>query len=181
MGWGVAAPSAGVKRAAGIEIGNRTVVFAGHGAYNSVTDADPFFVVPAGISITFWCLHGNPFEGSDLDQRMNIGSFRPQHFNSATPAQDKRAASGIGRSFQIGAHRKLPEVLKAGDRCYNYRLTPPSGLTLKNRANDDRFITVADRSPSGIGYLLRDLIDLHKDKVINSTIHWAACRVVRLR
>jgi len=182
MNWTSARPSPSAVRNPGIAIGNRTVVFSGHGKLCTRTDAPPndSFVVPQGMTIVFWCAHGNPFAGTDLDRRLHIGDFQPQQFNEATPAQDAWAiAAGKtqGPAFQVGAHRGLPEVIRAGQRCRNYRLTPPTGLVLGNRAGDVRFVTVADRGPLNIGHRLSDLLQQHRDICQNATIHWAACRV----
>jgi hypothetical protein len=162
MSWSKTAPSVKQRWTSGA-IGNRTVIFAGHGSYASQTDAPPHdtFVVPTGMEVVFWVLHGNPFVGTDLDRRLHVGDFKPQDFNDATPAQDNLSATGRGRSFQIGAHKKLPERYKAGQACPQYRLTPPTGLTPNNRPGDGRFVTVGDRGPLGIGYKLQDLIQMN--------------------
>jgi hypothetical protein len=177
--WSSASPSSGAARSTSTVMGNRTVVFAGHGSFNALTDAGAAgtFVVPKGITIIFWCLHGNPFAGSNLDNRMHIGDFKPQDFNASTPDQQQAG----GPRFQMGAHKTLPEVFKSGDTCRQYRLTPPTGLFLGNRVGDDRFITVPDRGPQNIGYKLEDLLKLHSHICANANVHWAACRSVKQR
>lgn len=178
-----AQPSATAQRSDSLAIGNRSVVFCGHGSYAAQTDAGAaeYFTVPAGMRIVFWCLHGNPFAGSGLDKRLHTGDFRPQDFNEATPAQDAHAGAAQGPSFQMGAHRTLPEVFEAGSRCRQYRLTPPTGLTLRTRGGDARSVTVADRGAAGIGHKLEDLLQQHRSICLNATVHWAACRVVKHR
>lgn len=193
-GFQRANPSAGLQRSDTLAMGNRSVVFAGHGSYAALTDVGgaEYFTVPAGMRIVFWCLHGNPFHGSGLDKRLHMGDFNPQEFNDATPLQDARAQAAAaaagrdpsevqGRAFQMGAHRSLPEIFEGGSRCRQYRLTPPTGLSTGGGAGDVRFVTVADRGPSGIGHRLEDLLILHRSVCINSTVHWAACRVVKHR
>jgi hypothetical protein len=162
----------------GIEIGNtRVIVFAGHGSWNTVTDANPndWFTIPNGTYVVFWCLHGQPFAGSQLDTRLGSAQFRPQDFN-----KHEHNPSSTNR-LQLGVHRTLPEILEPGSPCRQYRLTPPDGLSLKNVLGDNRFITVQDRGPQNIGYKLEDLLKLHNDKTLNATVHWAACRVVKAR
>lgn len=201
MGWQAASSHSGSPRSTGVEIGNqrvlvwqaarqhrgggahstgfeignqRVVVFAGHGAYNAVTDAAPndWFTVPGGTYIVFWALHGNPFQGSELDARLGSGQFRPQDFNVAQLSS---------RPQLFGVHRSLPEVVGPGERCRQYRLTPPVGIVLGNVAHERRFITVPDRGPQNIGYRLEDLLAMHQDVTRNATVHWAACRVVKQR
>jgi hypothetical protein len=77
------------------------------------------------------------------------------------------------------------EIVKGGQLCYNYRLTPPRGLTLGNDpAKDPRFIinpkpVTSTEHISVRGLLLADLLQLPACK--NAIVHWAACRSIIAR
>jgi hypothetical protein len=153
-----------------VELNQRIVVFAGHGSYASVTDAGQkeFFNVPVGVRIVFWCQHGHAFAGSELDTRMHTNDFAATKFDW-----------DINHGALVGVAPGLPEVYGPGAQCRNYRLTPPTGLTLGNNpAKDRKFITMSDRGPQNIGYRLSDLLQTHWDVCRNATVHWAACRSV---
>lgn len=162
-------------RAQGFEIGgNRNVVFAGHGSFATVTDKAPKhkFFVPKGMRIVFWVFDKEPFYGEELDRRRHISDLLNYQFHPTA----RGGTGAMVTNWQTVANH-LPEVYEAGQPCRAYRLTPPTGLTLGNRAGDERFITVADRGPENIGHRLDDLIQANLGLCTNATIHWAACRV----
>ena len=169
--WQNAAP--GSSRSATLELNQRIVVFAGHGSYASISDAGPneYFIIPKGVRIVFWCLHGHAFAGSTLDSRMHTNDFRGTQFD-----WDINHAGGLGLA------PGLPEVHEGGKLCRQYRLTPPAGLALGNDpVRDKRFVIVPDRGPQNIGHRLSDLLAQHSDICTNCTVHWAACRSIKAR
>ena len=161
-GWLSVQPSAGITRSSKFELGNhRVVVFSGHGSLNTITDAARLqFAIPMGTTLTFWVGHGEGLEdaiGTRIDRRWSL--------------QDLPAQTGSAL-----------ETLKGGDLCYNYRLTPPKGLTLGNDpTKDPKFIinpqpvTSTDHI-STRGILLSDLLALPACR--NASVHWAACRSI---
>jgi hypothetical protein len=162
--WQPAAPK--VKpRSQDVELGNhRVVVFSGHGSLNTITDASRLqFRVPLGTTIVFWVAHGQPLDdaiGTRIDRRWSLQDL-PKNTGSAL------------------------EIVKGGQLCYNYRLTPPRGLTLGNDpAKDPRFIinpkpVTSTEHISVRGLLLADLLQLPACK--NAIVHWAACRSIIAR
>lgn len=164
MPWTAARPTGGA-RSQTVELGNhRVVVYSGHGSLNTITDAAQLtFTVPMGITLVFWVGHGEPLAdaiGSRIDRRWNLQDL-PNNTGSAI------------------------EVIKGGQACYNYRLTPPRGLTLGNNpAQDPRFIinpkpVNSTEHISERGLLLENL--LKDPRCQNATVHWAACRSVIAR
>lgn len=160
--WGSANPTPGVNRSANVEIGNhRVVVFSGHGSLNTLTDANQLqFTVPQGMTIVFWVAHGQPLAdaiGNRIDRRWSLQDL----------------------PHQVGA---ALEIIRGGQLCYNYRLTPPRGLSLGNNpARDSRFVinpqpldSTAHISQRGL--LFSDLVKLPQCQ--NATIHWSACRSI---
>lgn len=179
--WRPASPSKGAKRSDTVEIGgHRFVVFAGHGSLNTITDKDHLqIMLPKGMTIVFWVRHGEALAdtvGHNVDKRFQLGDLAKRVFNCA-----KSQAS-----FSLpGMPGDLPEILKGGT-VWNYRLTPPSGLSLGNNPiNDSRFITnplKPGMSPSAPvkdrGILLSDLLVKYASLCANATIHWSACRSI---
>jgi len=164
-GWLSKTPSAGLQRSGTVELGNhRVVVFSGHGSLNTITDSSRLqFTVPLGTTITFWVNHGEGLEdaiGTRIDRRWSLQDL---------PAQTGSAV----------------QVIKGGELCYNYRLTPPRGLTLGNDpAKDPRFIinpkpVTSTEHISMRGLLLEELIQLPACR--NASVHWAACRSIVAR
>ena len=155
----------GLTRSQTVEIGNhRVVVFSGHGSLNTTTDSGRLqFTVPLGTTITFWVAHGLPLKdaiGTRIDSRWSLQDL-PNNTGSAL------------------------EVIKGGELCYNYRLTPPKGLTLGNDpSKDPRFIinpqpVTSTEHISMRGILLEELLQLPACK--NASVHWAACRSIVVR
>lgn len=164
-GWLSVTRTPGTARHTSIELGNhRVVVFSGHGSLNTITDgAHLTFKVPQGITLTFWVNHGEGLEdaiGTRIDRRWNLQDL----------------PNNVGASV---------EVLRGGDDCYSYRLTPPKGLNLGNDpSKDPRFIInpmpVTSTDHISIrGILLEELLQLPACR--NASVHWAACRSVVAR
>jgi hypothetical protein len=164
-GWMSATPTPGLKRSQNVEIANhRVVVFSGHGSLNTITDSAHLqFTVPMGTTITFWVNHTEGLDdaiGTRIDSRWSLQDL-PKNVGAAL------------------------ETIKGGQLCYNYRLTPPKGLTLGNDpSKDPRFIinpqsvTSTDHI-STRGLLFADLIQLPVCR--NASVHWAACRSIMVR
>jgi hypothetical protein len=112
------------------------------------------------MTLVFWVAHGQPLDdaiGTRVDRRWSL--------------QDLPANTG-----------SAVETIHGGQRCYNYRLTPPKGLTLGNDpAKDPRFIinpqpVTSTAHISTRGLLLEDL--LKNPACQMATVHWAACRSI---
>lgn len=90
-----------------------------------------------------------------------------------------RAAVVIPKGLTAG----MPQVLRGGDECWSYRLTPPVGLKLRPKPGDPNFTTVSDRCPKegNNGHRLEELLATHWTKCRGAAVHWAACRVVHQR
>jgi hypothetical protein len=164
-GWMSVQRTGGIARSPTVEIGNqRIVVFSGHGSLNTITDSARLqFRVPLGTRIVFWVGHGEPLAdaiGNRIDKRWGLQDL-PNNTGAAL------------------------EIIKGGDPCYNYRLTPPRGLALGNDpSKDPRFIinpkpVNSTEHISGRGILLEELLQLPACR--NATVHWAACRSVMTR
>ena len=153
------------SRSNAIEIGNhRIVVFSGHGSLNTITDSARLqFQVPLGMTIVFWVAHGEGLAdaiGTRIDRRWNLQDL----------------------PHQVGA---AVEVIRGGGLCYNYRLTPPRGLTLGNNPQQDPKFIINPQPVDSTdhistrGILLTDL--LKNPACAMATIHWAACRSIAVR
>jgi hypothetical protein len=97
----------------------RRVVFAGHGTFNTRTDANyPKVRLPPNVTMVFWCRHGESLINE-------IAKYVESHENiNALPDYLMELARQQGKSTDI------PEVVKGGSEIWNYRLTYPSGLQL---------------------------------------------------
>lgn len=172
----------------------KRVVFAGHGSFNTVTDAKyPKVRLPPSVTMVFWCRHG--------EELLNvIGEFVESSTDvSALPDYLLDLARQAGYSTDI------PEVVKGGSEIWNYRLTYPSGLKLGNKpakvpqsvynpaitpaapmkvpqgvVGDRRYVVVpplaGDIKDRGVPIIA--LLAAHWDRCDGAIVHWCACRSI---
>ena len=177
MNWVKASPRGAVRGTVEVAA-HRRVVFAGHGSWNTITDArDLHFTLPKNTRMVFWVPHGEGLDdwlGGIVDPRAHL--------------QDLEAlVRRLGERF--GQAPGMPEIVQGGQRVFNYRLTPPTGLTLGNSTGQDpRFITMS--LPPGVApnapvaqrsKTIRELFTEHADICAGSTIYWSACRSICAR
>jgi hypothetical protein len=159
----------------------KRVVFAGHGAFNAITErGNDKFQVPHDMTLVFWVPHGSTFVGSELDGNdpktlLNYMFLPEVRRQLARSDRSRRDAIALPKGLTHG----MPEVIRGGGSCWNYRLTPPVGLKLRPQPGDPNFITVSDRRPPrNIGYRLQYLLENYRAQCQGAEVHWAACRVV---
>ena len=98
----------------------KPVVFAGHGSFNTITDAKyPKVRLPPSVTMIFWCHHGEELLNT-------IGQFVEQN-KPLSELPDYLQQQARSNSYDPTG---IPEVVKGGSEIWNYRLTYPAGLQL---------------------------------------------------
>ena len=178
------------------------MVFAGHGSFNTVTDAkQPKVRLPPDVTMVFWCHHGEELLNS-------IGMFvekrRPL---CELPEALKQDATRNGYD-----PRNIPEIVPGGSEIWNYRLTYPKGLDLAESpasytqppsigpvqnprtvngaftttavVRDNSYCIVGPWEGSDVGARglpILAMLDANMSMCRGNIVHWCACRSIVAR
>jgi hypothetical protein len=173
------------------------VVFAGHGFFAALTDQSRKTIrLPNNVTMVFWCHHGESLLddiGTYIEQRKDISNL-PEY---------------LAKQVRIADARNLPEVYSPGSEVFNYRLIYPSGLLLganpqcltaysspgrglRDEGPGFRVLPSAVRDPTTCivgnwssdllqGSLsLGEMLNANMSICANNTVHWTACRLIRM-
>lgn len=172
----------------------KRVVFAGHGSFNTITDAKfPKVRLPPSVTLVFWCRHG--------EELLNeIGQF-VESSEDISRLPDYL----LDRARSAGYSTDIPEIIRGGSEIWNYRLTYPSGLDLgkkpaavpssvynppvapaapmkvpKGVVGDRRYVVVPPLSGEvkDRGMPIIALLAAYWDRCDGAVVHWCACRSI---
>jgi|GEM_PF-4277110 len=150
------------------------ILFFGHGSFDT-KEQPAKIAVPGGSKFCLFARHKEQIQG----ERMTDLSFYITRYNVEALAKQANLLAHEGFKAEMSEGRHLRRIKSGGDMVHNYRLFPPTGLTLNCDRNDEdeekhgvTVVTTKDEK----GETLEALFKKHATP--GAVMMWVACRSV---